>query len=133
MAVLGLGASYNNGTRDMTNAFLNNGVACVGWMAADYPALHKFFKHIKMGDIIYIKAKTPQVGLIIKGIGVVVDDTIFTNRRLGQACIKVKWKWRGNERLGRIADKYNVRNNTMYEEYNPEIITRVIELLLSDS
>ncbi len=130
MAVFGLGAFYNN-TTDMTDAFLSNGVACIGWARNDAPPLHRIIRHIKMGDIVYIKAHPPNQGLIIKGVGIVMDDEVFPDQDLGQACIRVRWIWRGNELLGHIRDRYPVRSITLYEEFNPEIIRRVIELLVS--
>lgn len=54
MAVFGLGAFHD--TDDMTDDFLSNGVACIGWVPNDAPPLHKIIKHIKIGDIVYIKA-----------------------------------------------------------------------------
>jgi len=130
MAVFGIGAYYD-GTTDMTDAFLSNGVACIGWPADDAPPLHKLMGHIKMGDIVYIKAQPPSQGLTIKGVGIVTDDEIFRRRNLGEACLRVKWVWRGNEHVGRITDRYPVRFITLYEECSPEIIRRVIKLLVS--
>ena len=129
MAVFGLGAFYDS-TTDMSDDFLSNGVACVGWARNDAPPLHRIMSHIKMGDIIYIKAHPPTRGLIIKGVGIVTDDEVFSDPDLGQACLRVRWVWRGNELVGRIGDGYPVRNITLYEEFNPEIIRRVIELLV---
>ncbi len=47
----------------------------------------------------------------------------------GKACVKVKWIWTGNEHLGIVQDKYDGRDNTLYEEYNPEVQKRVVDLL----
>jgi len=52
-------------------------------------------------------------------------------RDVGRACLGVRWIWSGEEYMGFIQDKYNVRNTTLYEEYNPGIQNRVIELLTS--
>ena len=130
MAVFGIGAYYD-GTTDMTDAFLSNGVACIGWPADAAPPLHKLMGHMKMGDIVYIKAQPPNQGLTIKGVGIVTDDEIFRRRNLGEACLRVKWVWRGTEHVGRIKDRYPVRFITLYEECSPQIIRRVIELLVS--
>ena len=130
MAVFGIGAYYD-GTTDMTNDFLSNGLACIGWPSEDAPPLHKLMGHIKIGDIIYIKAQPPNQGLTIKGVGIVTDDEVLDDTGLGEACISVKWVWSGNEYVGRISDRYPVRFITLYEEFNPEIIRRVIELLVS--
>ena len=108
MAVFGLGAYYN-GTTDMTDDFLSNGVACIGWRRNDALPLHRIIRHVKMGDIIYIKAHPPTQGLIIKGVGIVVDDEVFSDSDLGEACLNVRWVWRGNELVGHINDRYPVR------------------------
>ena len=42
----------------------------------------------------------------------------------------MKWIWLGEEDLGKIDDKYNVRNNTIYEEFNPEIQTKIVKMIL---
>jgi hypothetical protein len=43
----------------------------------------------------------------------------------------VNWVWTGEERLGKFDDKYPVRNITLYEEFNPRVQKKVIELFLS--
>ena len=45
--------------------------------------------------------------------------------------IPVKWVWTGEERLGKLDDKYPVRNITLYEEFSPQVQKKVIGLLLS--
>lgn len=128
MAIFGLGAWHGE---DVTDIFLSNEVACVGWGSHDAPALHKIMTHIKVGDIIYLKAHPPSEGLTIKAVGIVVDDKVVRIKGVGRACLRVKWVWSGEEYIGVIQDKYNVRNITLYEEYNPDIQQRVIELLTS--
>ncbi len=131
MAVFGLGAFYD-GTDDMTDSFVSSSAACIGWPEIDARPLHKALRHIKIGDIIYIKAHPPSVGLIIKAVGIVMDDEIFSDPDLGEACLRVRWLWRGNDHVGQVGDRYNVRNNTLYEEFNPEISRRVIALLIPE-
>jgi hypothetical protein len=46
--------------------------------------------HVKMRDIVYIKAQLPNQGLTIKGVGIVTDDEIFRRRNLGEAYFRVK-------------------------------------------
>ena len=45
--------------------------------------------------------------------------------------VGVKWIWSGHENLGTIDDKYNVRNNTIYEEYSRTVQDAVLKLLFS--
>jgi len=126
MAIFGIGAYYDE---DVTSIFLEKEVACVGWEEENSPTLHRIMAHIKMGDIIYIKKYPPNEGLTIKAIGIVADDKVTFIRDVGEACLKVKWIWKGNELLGNIDDKYNVRQNTLYEEYNLTIQKKIVDLL----
>ena len=128
MAIFGLGAFYEE---DMTDLFLSNEVACIGWNYNDAPSLHKLMRYIKVGDIIYIKSHPPTQGLIIKAVGIASDDKVHGVTDVGEACLGVRWIWSGNEVVGKINDKYNVRNITLYEETNPDVQRRVLDLLLS--
>ena len=130
MGIFGLGAFYQE-EGDMTQVFLSNGVGCVGWSYQDAPGLHRLIRHVKVGDILYIKAQPATKGLIIKAVGIVLDDEVHPVDNVGEACIRVRWIWNGYEVVGRVHGKYNVRNNTLYEETHPEVQNRVIDLLLS--
>lgn len=125
MAVFGIGASYE---RDVSLEFINKRLACVGWKREVAHPLHNLMKHIKTGDIIYIKSHPPHIGLIIKAVGIVIGQDMKQDE-LG-TCVSVEWVWRGTEQMGKLKDKYPVRNMTLYEEYNFLVQTRVIELLL---
>jgi len=128
MAIFGLGAFYDE---DVTNKFLLNDVACIGWSHKDAPSLHKLMVHIKVGDIIYIKSYPLVQGLEIKAVGIVLDDNVFSVKGVGEACLKVKWIWEGSEIIDNIENIYNVRRNTIYEEFNADVQKKVIDLLTS--
>jgi len=128
MAIYGIGASYDN--VDVSPKFIKKGLACVGWSGADAQPLHAILKHFKIGDIVYIKAHPPQIGLIIKAVGIVTSDEIQFDKEL-QTGIRVKWLWTGEKRLGQFDDKYPVRNITLYEEFSRPIQSVVLKLLLS--
>lgn len=130
MAIFGLGAYYQGRREDVTGKFVSDGIACIGWNRADAPALHNMMAHMNVGDIIYIKSHPIDRGLIIKAVGIIADDEIISTD-LGDSCLRVNWIWTGNKELGRIPDKYNVRNNTLYVEYNPTIRKTVINLLIA--
>jgi hypothetical protein len=50
---------------------------------------------------------------------------------LGQG-VPVRWIWRGNEVFREAQnERYNVRNNTLYEEMSPAMQTRILDLLLA--
>jgi hypothetical protein len=128
MAMFGLGANYD-GT-DVTQDFLNNSVACVGWPYDDAPSLHHIMRSFQVGDIVYIKSHPPNIGLIVKAVGLVRDSRVFESDH-GKACVRMEWIWHGNETLGHVDDRYNVKNNTLYEEWNPDVRNRILNLLLS--
>ena len=127
MAIFGIGATYDT---DVSQDFINNGVACVGWDAIEASALHEMLRFIKVGDIIYIKSSPIGKGIRVKGIGIVEDNTLRTVPNLGTG-ISVNWLWSGHENLGTIKDKYNVRNNTLYEEFNAEVQGKILQLLFT--
>jgi len=129
MAVYGVGSRY--GTRDVTSEFLNHGLACVGWSEEDAPPLYNMLRHIKIGDLIYIKSNS-QGRLVIKAAGIVLSNVVASHEGadLG-GCIQVRWIWNGWDSVGRVDDKLNVRSNTLFEELNPDVQTRVVNHLLS--
>lgn len=128
MAIYGFGALY--GSTDVSAAFVQHGVACVGWKKEDALPIHSIFRHLKIGDIAFIKAHPPSVGLIIKAVGIVTNDEPVHPKGLGIG-IPVRWIWHGKEiRLGKFKDCYPVRNLTLYEEHNPKIQKCIIDLLL---
>ena len=130
MAVFGFGSNFG-GKNDVSTDFVRQGVACVGWSKKEAPTLHILLKHIKTGDVIYLKSHPPNIGLIIKAVGVVVGNEVNNYPDLGQG-IRVAWVWNGEERLGQIEDKYPVRNLTLYEEHDFLVQTKVLKLLLGD-
>jgi hypothetical protein len=67
MAIFGFGATYG-GTKDVSKDFVKRGVACVGWSPNQSPTLHTMLKHIKTGDVVYLKAQPANAGLIIKAV-----------------------------------------------------------------
>ena len=131
MAIYGIGARY--GDKDVSKEFISRGLACVGYEYEDAPSLHKLLNHIKVGDLIYIKSYPPNIGLIIKAVGIVIDDEVKTYRGLERG-LKVKYVWKGNEVIGQLKeDPYNVRNITLYEEFNPDVQKKVIQFLLNSN
>jgi hypothetical protein len=130
VAIFGVGAFFDN-TTDVSEDFLRKGIACVGWAQRAAPALHELLRRIQTGDIIYIKAHPPGRDLIVKAVGLVTKDTIREHRKLGRG-VTVRWIWRGNEVFHEAKnERYNVRNNTLYQEMSPVIQTSVLNLLLA--
>jgi hypothetical protein len=130
MAVFGFGASYG-GTNDVSGKFIKQGIACVGWQPKEAPPLHTILKHIKTGDIIYLKSQPPSIGLIIKAVGIVTGHKV---KKYSEGFgIRVRWIWIGEKRLQQIRDGCRpVRNLTLFEEYNFDVQSVVIKLLLTE-
>ena len=132
MAVYGIGAMYG-GTVDLTDDFINNGVACVGWSPTEAPALHAQMRCVKAGDVFFIKSYAPNVGLQIKAVGIVTDaDFRQTTPSLGWG-INVRWVLmpEGRIAIGPVADHADhMRRGALYEEFNPTIIKRVLDVLV---
>src|SRR5579863_5022211 len=106
MAMYGLGANYD-GSRDVSRDFIENDVACIGWSYEEAPSLHHIMQSFQVGDIVYLKAHPPNIGLIVKAIGLVRDSRVFESEH-GRACVRMDWIWEENETLGHIEDRYNV-------------------------
>jgi len=131
MAIFGIGAFYDE---DVSEDFIEQSVACIGWSEKDASTLYNILRCLRVGDIIYIKSQPPQVGLIIKAVGIVSDNKLEKYPDLGTG-VKMKWLWTGNEKLGKIPeldDKYNVRNNSIYEEFNRFVQDKVLKLLTNE-
>ena len=63
MAIFGIGARYEV---DVSSQFLARKCACVGWAEKDAPPAHGILRHVRTGDIIFIKSFAPQVGLTLQ-------------------------------------------------------------------
>src|SRR4051812_24262765 len=116
MAIFGIGAHLDVG--DVTDQFVASGVACVAWSEQEAPPAHAMLRQLRIGDIVFVKANTPQRGLSIKAVGIVTKPKIRKVATLG-SCVSVRWVWTGNERIGKLKDKWPVRSVTLYEEHPP--------------
>ena len=132
MAVYGIGAMYD-GTDDQTNNFIQLGVACVGWSPTDAPAAHAQMASVKIGDVFFIKSYAPTAGLHIKAVGIVTDADF---RKITDAMgwgVSVRWvpMPEGRIAVGPVEDHSDyLRRGTLYEEFNPSVIKRVLDVLV---
>lgn len=129
MAIFGIGAYYES---DVSGDFLKRGCACVGWSESDAPPAHAILRHLRSGDIIFIKSFTPRHGLTVKAVGLVKDGKVRSFGKLGSG-VAVRWVWSGEESLGKLEDKWPVRSVTIYEEYHPAVQNTVMDLLLGEN
>src|SRR5437016_1754135 len=119
--MFGIGAFYD-GVRDVSGDFVREGVACVGWDEDQAPPIYEILRHIRVGDIIYIKA-----------VGIVEDPTVQRYGDLGRG-VRVRWFWHGEPvQIPYTAAErsYNVRSITLYEEVSPMIQREVLRLLFT--
>lgn len=134
MAVWGIGAYYKGSSpKDKTKYFLKDGCAYIGWNEPDAPALYRMFDSIKAGDLIYIKSFAPKTKqLLIKAVGIVKDTKKEASDSLGTG-ISVRWKQCFTPITINVTPQIyrnNVFNNTLYEEFNDNIIKDVIDGLM---
>jgi hypothetical protein len=134
MSIYGIGSNYE-GKYDKKEEFISKGCACIGWKENDAPALYNLLRRVNIGDFIYIKSMNiPNKELLIKAVGVVTDNNItFYKDTVGSYLgngVKVNWLWNDEKRI-KISDemyRYNVFNNTLYEEFNSDIQKLVVKL-----
>ena len=125
------GIDANRNGEDVSEQFLERGIAGVGWRREDNPSVHQLLTRMQVGDVIYIKSYPPDEGLIIKGVGFLRTSAIFADEELGGTFRRVAWFWRGYEHISVIGDCHNGRrHNALYEELDPEVQLRVLALLV---
>lgn len=123
MAVYGVGAYYD---RDVSQNFIQNEIIGVGWDEIDAPELEEYFKSLKAGDIVYIKAAFGGNDITVKAIGIIKDNIIIKNAQLVTTGRNVKWLDTDKFVIKRPQEKNNVRSNTVYEEFHPDILEEII-------
>jgi hypothetical protein len=131
MAIYGIGA-FHDGERDVSNAFIEQGVACLGWDEQQAPALYVALRRLQPGDLVYIKSH-PRGRLIIKAVGVVEDGEVRRYGDLGHG-VRVRWGWHGDPVIFDETPeerRYNVRNISLYEELSPMVRAEVLRLLFT--
>lgn len=129
MAIYGIGAYYDG---DVSDEFIDNNIIGTGWTVTDAPELHIYFRILKVGDIVYIKAAAfGSPDIIVKGIGIVTDNIILTtaNHYLTEIGRNVRWLNTEKFFIPRPAEKNNVRANTVYEEFHPVVQQEIIRRL----
>jgi hypothetical protein len=123
MAVFGIGAYYD---KDVSQDFIRNGIVGVGWNEIDAPELEEYFKSLKAGDVVYIKAAFGGNDITVKAIGIIEDNVIIKNTHLVTTGRNVKWLNTDKFVVKRPQEKNNVRSNTVYEEFHPQVLKEII-------
>jgi len=131
VAIFGVGAYYEH---DVSARFIADNVVGVGWKDQDAPELHRFMRSLKVGDIVYIKSYPPGAAdIFVKAIGLVRDDIVRNAKdtnNLVEVGRNVEWVALKEFRIPRPSEKNNVRSNTMYEEYHPEVQRVIMQRLI---
>lgn len=128
MAIYGVGAYYD---RDVSGDFINQNVVGVGWDSQEAPELQDYFQSLKVGDIVYIKAAFGGNDITVKAIGIIKDNTIIRNNGLVSTGRNVKWIVTDKFIIPRPQEKNNVRSNTVYEEFHPQVLKEIIDRINS--
>ncbi|MCX6141826.1 MAG: hypothetical protein NTZ35_01265 [Ignavibacteriales bacterium] len=132
MAIYGIGAFF---TEDVSGRFISANLVGVGWARDDAPELHQYMRSLKVGDIVYIKAFPPNVNqVIVKAIGIVVDDILLdesSTDNLVSCGRRVRWVSTEQFSIPKPTERNNVRQNTMYEEFHPEIQQHIINRIVA--
>lgn len=130
MAIFGVGAYYDD---DVSQRFIQLNLVGVGWDANDAPELHQFMQALKVGDIVYIKSFPPgSPDIIVKAIGIITDNDIRTSQntqKLVSCGRNVRWVHKQDFRIPKPKEKNNVRSNTMYEEFHPEVQMAILQYI----
>lgn len=129
MAIYAIGAYYDE---DVSSEFIVNNIAGPGWDSTQAPELHQFVRSLKVGDIVYIKSVSPASSdIIVKGIGVITNDQVVTTSTVVSAGRNIKWLVTDNFRIPKPCEKNNVRLNTMYEEFHPDVQSAILKKLFN--
>lgn len=126
MAIYGIGAYFD---QDISQKFIDNNIIGCGWNIKVAPELHQYIGSLKVGDIVYIKSASASSKFIfVKAIGIIIDGTTLKND-IVQCGRNVLWLNKDKHKILKPKEKNNVRSNTLYEEFHPEVQRQIIELL----
>lgn len=124
MAIYGIGANH---VGDVSQVFLTRNLIFIGWGVNDAPELYQYMRALRVGDIVYIKAYSPRSRyIVIKGIGIVTEADPITVNNTDDGR-HVKWVDASSFHIPKPKEKNNVRNNTIYEEFHPEVQREILE------
>lgn len=131
MAIYGIGANYDG--EDVSQTFIDDSIVATGWDSDLAPDLHEYFREINIGDIVYIKSCSWSSDISVKAIGIVIDNQILTpagGHQLVEIGRNVKWLYTDFLVLDRPSNqKNNVRANTIYREFHPDIISSIMSIV----
>lgn len=133
MKIWGIGANW--GGKSMLSEFQSKSAVGIGWSEENAPALYAMMSEIEMGDLIYVKSFVIRGSILkIKAVGE-VENVAFSKPNVfgdNHKTVKVRWKAGSfcqviSHTITPAERKYNVYGNTLYREYNPSIISEIID------
>lgn len=127
MAIFAFGAQY--GRKCMVQSFFANKVVGTGWNDEDDIAGHTMIKSMKTGDIVYLKRASPGSAITVLGIGIIIDNNFRSEKDLIELGRNVLWLSTDQFTIDCPVEKLNVRYNTVFEEFNPDVQLKIIEKL----
>lgn len=133
MAIFGIDAYYDE---DMSQKFIENSIAGLGWDEFNAPELFQYVASLKVGDIVYLKSCPPSSKDIhVKAIGFIANHKLLTEIKdtgnIVSAGRRINWVHTERFTIPRPQEKNNVRSNTMYEEFHPDIQKEIMAKLIS--
>ncbi|MDR1419473.1 MAG: hypothetical protein LBI86_03785 [Treponema sp.] len=126
MALYGFGSDIEG---DVTNDFIQQNIAGIGWSKNDAPDLHQLVRSLKAGDIVYLKKAAFNTDIYVKAVGIITDDTILGNTACPVIQIgrNVRWISDCNFTISKPGnEKNNVRSNSVYEEFHPDVQKKIL-------
>ncbi len=129
MAVFAFGANY--GGFDVFDEFIQNNCIGIGWEYKDNTSGHNMIRSMKAGDIIYIKNCNIGSDITVRAIGIITDFECIVVPDIATIARNVKWLYKNSFVIPnpKNTDKNNVRSNSVYEEFNLDVIKEIIDKL----
>ncbi len=103
------------------------GVVCMDKTDPEESGLLGTFRRIATEDVVFIKHYTPQTGLTVKAIGIVLSS--FATEDDKGICIPVEWIWKGDKFLEQLSEELLHCTEPVYEEFNILVQREIIDLV----
>ncbi|MFV9646107.1 MAG: hypothetical protein ACNYWU_09820 [Desulfobacterales bacterium] len=98
--------------------------------------MQEYFKSLKVGDIVYIKAAFGAANITVKGVGIIRDNVIRNaqdTNDLVSTGRNIVWLNTEHFSIPRPQEKNNVRSNTVYEEFHPAVQEQIIRRITENA
>ncbi|GHU82653.1 hypothetical protein FACS189468_7080 [Spirochaetia bacterium] len=129
MAIYGFGSEIEED--DVSTDFIKQKIVGIAWSKNDAPDSHQLVRSLKVGDIIFLKKASYNSPIQVKAVGIITDDTILdsTSCPIIQIGRNVKWINSSSFTITKPSnEKNNVRSNSVYEEFHPEVQKQLLNM-----